>query len=282
MSGLSLPVFAGPEELGNQEAFGGLESPRAAPLPAFDQEAGAAECLPLLEACVTALERCAATHEGTVLPVAGLSSEGLRFLDSTLGVGEVVVHVAGRHRYEAKESVLPGLWRVWTRDEVGVERSLHLEVGPVPHVAVAANRTGTRDEVSIGAPPEGAMNVIPVLAELRHKARSWRQGEPNHVFSFTLLPMTEADMVFLEAQLGHGPVRGESKGFSRCRVELTEVRGIWSVQHYNAMDKLILDTLEVGDVPSALVAGGHDFEDSAARLREWVEGARAAHGGAAT
>ncbi len=272
---MSSPLFPilqdGQDELGSQEAFGGLESPQPRPLLAFDGEAGSAECVPLLKACQAALVRCAESGVGAVLPVVGLSPAGLKFLESTLGEGEVVVNVAGGHQYEAKETVLPGLWRVWTREASGELRSMHLEVGPVPHVAVAANRGGTLADVSIGQPPEGVMNVVPVLAELRHRSQTWQSGQPNHVMSFTLLPMTEADMAFLEAQLGHGPVRGESKGFSRCRVELTTVRNIWSVQHFNAMGKLILDTLEVGDVPSALVAGGHDFEDSATRLGEWLE-----------
>jgi len=278
MSTALLPIIAdGQDDLGSQAAFGGLESPLPHGLDtvAFDGEPGSAECVPLLRACLDALQRCARTEEGAVIPVAGLSEAALKFLDSTLGVGEVVVNVAGGHQYEAKETVLPGLWRVWTHEASGALRSTHLEVGPVPHVAVAANRTGTAEELSIGVPPQGAMNVVPVLAELRHRSRSWRPGDANHVLSFTLLPMSEDDMAFLEAQLGHGPVRGESKGFSRCRVELTQVRNLWSVQHFNAMGKLILDTIEVGDVPSALMAGGHDFEDSATRLGEWLEGAPA-------
>lgn len=275
MSGVPLPIIQdGQDDLGNQEAFGGLESPKPKPLLAFDGEAGSAECLPLLEACKAALARCAETGEGAVTPVAGLSALALTFLENTLGEGEVVVNVAGRYQYEAKETVLPGLWRVWTREAASGEvRSLHLEVGPVPHVAVAANSGGTQTDLSIGRPPEGAMNVVPVLAELRHRSQTWQSGQSNHVMSLTLLPMTEPDMAFLEAQLGRGPVRGESKGFSRCRVELTGVRNIWSVQHFNAMGRLILDTLEVGGVPSALVASGHDFEDSATRLGEWLEGA---------
>lgn len=278
MSSALLPIITdGQDDLGSQAAFGGLESPLPQGLDtfafAFEGEPGSVECVPLLRACLTALQRCASTQEGTVIPVAGLSEAALRFLDTTLGLGEVVVNVAGGHQYEAKETVLPGLWRVWTREASGELRTLHLEVAPVPHVAVAANRTGTLDELSIGVPPPGAMNVVPVLAELRHRSRRWHPGEPNHVVSFTLLPMSEDDMAFLEAQLGHGPVRGESKGFSRCRVELTQVRNIWSVQHFNAMGKLILDTIEVGDVPSALMAGGHDFEDSATRLGEWLQGA---------
>lgn len=260
------------DDLGSQAAFGGLEMPMDHSLRGFGDEAGAAEAAPVLRAARAGLARCAVTGEGAVVPIAGLSPTALRFLETTLGQGEVTVNVGGAFHYEARETVLPGLWRVVTKKPEGEVVSVHLEVGPVPQVALAANGTATLESLSIGTPPEGAMNVLPVLAELRHRSQAWRPGQPNHVFSFTLLPMTDADMAFLEQQLGHGPVRGESRGFSRCRVELTAVRNVWSVQHFNAMDKLILDTLEVGAVPAALAAGGHDFEDSGTRLEEWLTG----------
>jgi hydrogenase-1 operon protein HyaF len=272
MNTFELPILgdAHLDDVGSQEVFGGLESPVPASLQPFGDEPGSAEALPTLRACQQALERCAHTGEGTVVPLVGLSPAASTFLRATLGEGEVTVNVGGGHHYDSRETVLPGLWRVETRALTGELLSTHLEVGPVPRVALAANGTATLSELSIGQPPQGAMNVVPVLAELRHRSQSWRRGQPNHVFSFTLLPMTEADMAFLEAQLGHGPVRGESRGFSRCRVELTAVRNVWSVQHFNALGKLILDTLEVGAVPTALAAGGHDFEDSAVRLGEWL------------
>jgi hydrogenase-1 operon protein HyaF len=273
MSGYALPILAEKteaEELGSQEAFGGLVSPKQTDLKPFEGEPGAKECLPLLRACVAGLKRCAQTGEAFLLPLENLSADASRYLDEALGEGEVTLNVGGRHRYEAKETVLPGLWRVTTKDGDTV-RSRHLEVGDVPRVVRAAEETATLATVTIGTPPAGAMNVLPVLAELRHRSQAWKPGEPNHVMSFTLLPMNEVDMAYLEAQVGHGPVRGESKGFSTCRVELTAVRHVWSVQHFNGMGKLILDTLEVGDVPTALVAAGHDFEDSAERLTEWLE-----------
>lgn len=40
------------------------------------------------------------------------------------------------------------------------------------------------------------------------------------------------------------------------------------MQFFNAAGALILDTLEVGDVPVALGAADEDFEDSAQRLAE--------------
>ena len=40
------------------------------------------------------------------------------------------------------------------------------------------------------------------------------------------------------------------------------------MQFYNSDDKLILNTLEVTDVPAAALAAQEDIDDSAARLRE--------------
>ena len=44
-----------------------------------------------------------------------------------------------------------------------------------------------------------------------------------------------------------------------------------SVQFFNAMDTIILDTLEVGGVPVVALAASEDFEDSAERLQQIIE-----------
>ncbi len=192
----------------------------------------------------------------------------LHRLIDVLGQGEVTVTVTGNRVYRIRETALPGLWRVQVCGEGGEVDAELLEIADVPTVVRAANASGTYGEVSIGEPPKEAMNVLPVLAELRHRAQGWRPGVKNHVVSFTLLPMNAADMAHLERQLGHGPVLGESKGYGRCRVELTERRNVWSVQHFNSTGALVLDTIEVGDVPVALTAAQEDFEDSAERLAQ--------------
>ena len=45
-------------------------------------------------------------------------------------------------------------------------------------------------------------------------------------------------------------------------------RGVWSVQYTNTMDAVVLDTLEIGDVPAAVLAADEDFADSSMRLRD--------------
>jgi len=42
------------------------------------------------------------------------------------------------------------------------------------------------------------------------------------------------------------------------------------VQYFNSMDQLILNTLEVVQVPEAALAAREDYEDSIERLKEWI------------
>jgi hydrogenase-1 operon protein HyaF len=204
-------------------------------------------------------------------PLAGLGAEALALLDDTLGEGEVGIVVSGASEYQIQESVLAGVWRIRTFDQDGRPLADHVEVVDVPAVVRAAAEGGTRADLAIGEPPAGCMNVMPVLAELRSRTATYHMGDRNHVISFTLFPMNEADMAFLKQTLNLGPVQAVSRGYGTCRVTLTGQRHIWSVQYLNAMDTVILDTLEVGDVPVAISAAVEDFQDSAERLGEILD-----------
>lgn len=206
-----------------------------------------------------------------VFSLAGADDGALAQLVDSLGEGEVRLTVHGQRRYTLTETALTGVWRVRT-DEPGVTaHQERLEIADVPSVVRAAAQRGTDGQLSIGTPPSDTMNALPVLAELRHRAQQYQPGQPNHVLSFTLLPMTDADLKYVETQLGVGPVQGEVEGYGRCRVTLTGHRNVWRVQHFNVGGALVLDTLEVGDVPVALRAAQEDFEDSLQRLEALLE-----------
>lgn len=261
--GLSLPVLgdSGAPLSALAELFGGLGA--RAGLKPLDDLPGSAEATAALEHVLHGLRRYRVGALPLVFSLQGAPAEALKRLEETVGDGEVFVTVKGTGTWEIRETGLPGLWRV--RGAGGD----YLEVADVPSVVRAANEAATCRELSIGTPPKDAMNVLPVLAELRHRMQQpLVKGQPNHVVSFTLLPMTEADMRYLEQRLQHGPVLAESKGYGSCRVELTGHRNLWSVQFFNAAGALILDTLEVGDVPVALCAADEDLQDSAQRLAE--------------
>lgn len=204
--------------------------------------------------------------EGTVVfSLDELPSDERASLWDMLGEGEVSIVVQGAARYEIEETSLPGVYRVRTRRADG--ESLHLEVGAVPAIVDVAAERGTSAEVPIeDPPPPGLMNAQPLLHELRHRVATRERGAPNHVMSLSLLPLNDADATYLARALGPGPVAAESRGYGTCRIHATSRRAVWAVQYFNAMDHLVLDTLEVGGVPAALVAAPVDLEDSGTRL----------------
>ena len=71
--------------------------------------------------------------------------------------------------------------------------------------------------------------------------------------------------------LGRAELVLDSGGFGNCRVMATTVRHVWAVQYVNAMGNTILDTLEIGRIPAAILAAPEDFEDSARRLDQILE-----------
>jgi hydrogenase-1 operon protein HyaF len=128
--------------------------------------------------------------------------------------------------------------------------------------------------------PAGTMNAPAVLDELRERSHAWQRGDAGgdgaHVVNLTLLPLTPADSLLFEQQLGRGQVMVLSRGYGNCRVVDTRVAGVWRVTYFNSQDMILLDTLEVGDVPEVACAARQDLEDSAERLAEvlrWVEDA---------
>ncbi|MCK1421549.1 MULTISPECIES: hydrogenase expression/formation protein [unclassified Bradyrhizobium] len=200
--------------------------------------------------------------------LANLNDLERKLIVDVMGEGEVAAVVALPDGFLAQiqESVLAGIWRV--RLDANHE---YLEVGPIPEIVKRAAADLTAADFEIGQAPEGAMNVLPVLAEIRERALAWRPGIRSQIINFTLLPMSPVDMSFLQDTIKNGPIQLVSRGYGSCRVLSTGIRNVWSVQFFNAMDAIILDTLEVGGVPTVAIAADEDFEDSAERLQEIIE-----------
>lgn len=206
-----------------------------------------------------------------VYDLSGLDKTNLQVFEEILGQGEVSVLVHAPVEVQAVEAVLAGVWRVREMDGSGAVVRDYVEIGSIPARVRHAVDVSTRDRFQPGTPPPGAMNVMPVLTEVSARSARYKPGQKNHVISFSLLPMTEEDQLHLQAVLGRGPVHITSRGYGRCRVLSTGIKHVWAVQFYSASDEIILDTLEIGDVPAAACAAQEDFEDSAIRMREIAE-----------
>ncbi|GMO96758.1 hydrogenase expression/formation protein [Bradyrhizobium sp. TM239] len=202
--------------------------------------------------------------------LANLNELESKLIADVLGEGEVggVVALPDGSLAQIQESVLAGIWRVRLETDAASE---YIEIGAVPEIVKRAAADLTSADFEIGQVPEGAMNVLPVLAEIRERALAWRPGIRSQIINFTLLPMSPVDMSFLQDTIRNGPIQLVSRGYGTCRVLSTGIRNIWSVQFFNAMDTIILDTLEVGGVPTVALAADEDFEDSAERLQEIIE-----------
>jgi len=189
-----------------------------------------------------------------------------------LGEGDVWAKVGtGDTYWRIVESVLAGVWRLEASTADGTTTEW-IEVGQVPQPILTAAAELTRTTIDIPRhAPQGAMNALPLLAELQERSSTYQPGAENHVINFTLLPITEVDTQVLTSVLGQVPLVIRSGGYGSSRVFATGLRHVWAVQYINSMGNVILDTLEIGGVPVAVLAAREDFEDSAERLGEILE-----------
>jgi hydrogenase-1 operon protein HyaF len=192
-----------------------------------------------------------------------LDAEARSLLASMLGQGEVSVTVTGAAPAQIRESALQGLWMVDAPGRQGIE------LADLPEVVLrtVSSAGGRLDLPAVDALPAGAMNVLPVLAEIKHHMGI--RGD-SHEINLTLLPMTEVDLQLLETVLGHGDVEIWARGYGSCRITSCAAGQIWRIHYFNSEDRMILDLIQVGGVPVAARATEEDMTESAVRLDELI------------
>ena len=202
----------------------------------------------------------------------GLGDAEKATIADILGEGGVWAKVGLDNAYwRVGETVMAGNWRSESNTADGTQGEW-IEVGPVPAPILRAASELPRAEIQVpGQMPQGAMNAPALLHELQQRSRDYRPGAENHVINFTLLPLTDVDAQVLTTVLGQVPLVIRSGGFGSSRVFATGLRHVWAVQFINGMGNVVLDTLEVGDVPISVLAAREDFEDSAERLAEILQ-----------
>jgi len=191
-------------------------------------------------------------------------------VNDLLGHGEVSALVAASRPVRIQESAFAGVWRVQSLREDGSLADDDVEAGAIPEVVRRALERVKPISREIPPAAAGVMNAPAILAELIGASEAYRPGSETHVVNLTLLPVTGEDLEYLAVQLGGGPVTILSRGYGNCRISSTALPHTWWVHYFNSMDQLILNTIEVDDVPVVALAAPEDLEDSIVRLREWV------------
>lgn len=237
---------------------------------------GAGAAMEVLAWLQAALDGFAPGAPPRLTDLSRLSLAERNVLDQVLGEGEVSIRCLGESELRVQESVLAGVWRTLVTDPSGgVTREL-LEVGPIPDLARRAPLADSPiPRLGEAEPAEGVANARPILVELEDRLAAYRPGDLAHVVNLSLLPLSSEDIGFLERVLGRGPVSILSRGYGDCRITSAAVPGVWWVRYYNGLERVVLDTLEVVDVPQAACAAPEDIADSARRLREILEVYRA-------
>ena len=201
----------------------------------------------------------------------GLDLQNRSFVDQVLGEGEVSI-VAGS-AIQAQESVLAGVWRVYQLDSAGRLLRDTVEVASFPGcILLLAQQEAAPALTSHDGPlPALVYNAPALVTEMQDKLAAWQPGAAAHVINLSLLPLSEEDVNFLDARLGPGAVTILSRGYGNCRISSTGTRNGWYVRYFNSREAVILNTIEITDIPSVACAAPEDLEDSAQRLGEILD-----------
>lgn len=208
--------------------------------------------------------------DGPELEMTHVAPGPLGMANQMLGEGEVSIRIRGPREAHIQETLFAGLWRVQEHDETGRVVRDRLMACPIPALVTHAARQAATPRLPSVTVPVGAMNSPALLREIAQQVAARRNGTAPHVVNLTLLPLTPEDHSVLDQAMAPGPVAIMSRGFGSCRVSSTSVRDVWRVQYFNSMNTLILNTIEVVDVPEVALAADEDLCDSRVRLAELI------------
>jgi len=279
-----IPAAFGPgSQVSTPEGEGGqkleyMEMPREmatferpiAPEPEDTQgmEAGKKKLMELIEI----IRQHKVDEPAKVIDISELSKLDLGLVNQLLGEGEVSIVSGGS--VQVQESYFAGVWRVLHFAEDGKLEKDTIEIAGWPSAVERRVFEGARKNVPLADMenlPTGVFNTPALLSELSDKVKTRKPGDPVHSINLSLLPHTEEDLVYLNDMLGKGDTIILSRGYGNCRVSSTKTNNVWWVQYYNSQEALILNTLEIIDVPEIVCAAQEDIEDSAERLQEIME-----------
>lgn len=212
-------------------------------------------------------------HATRAVGLDDLDAANLDFVNQALGEGEVSVACEGPSPIRAQESVLAGVWRVQHFD--ASERIIRdsIEIGDVPDIVRNAAFSDADDVLvtDCDSTDPGLQNAPAVLVELADRIAAYQPGDELHAVNLSLLPLSDGDIMLIGERLGVGPVTMLSRGYGNCRIGSTAKRNTWWIKYFNSQDGLILNTIEVVDVPPVARAAAEDIADSIERLDEILE-----------
>jgi hydrogenase-1 operon protein HyaF len=249
-------------------------------LPEPEELVGLDQARSTLQSIVQLLDRAWKAGVYSRIELGLMAAKDFELLNRVLGEGEASAIVQSDEagvETRVQESVFAGVWRLMTyRDGVLIDDAV--EIAPVPAIFAQTARQDIWDVMPVwrGQLPPNVQNAPILIQEIADQVKTWQVGQASHVVNLSLLPVTNEDIGFLDHHLGTGRVLMLSRGYGNCRISNTRLPNCWRVVYYNSMDKVILNTVEVVDMPEVAMAAPEDLLDSHERLQEvvaWLEAA---------
>ncbi len=197
-----------------------------------------------------------------------LNEECRSLVNQILGEGEVSISRTGKMVAKTQESVLAGVWRTLYFDEDDNVCFDLLEVANVPHGVEFGDAPGRGVNLDVEGVGSELSNALPILVEIDEHCSRYTSDSDPHSINLSLLPVSQAELEFLDERLGRGPVDILSRAYGRCQIISTMTPNVWWVRYYNSMGILILNSIEIVSVPEVVAAAAEDLSDSAQRLNE--------------
>lgn len=281
MKNIEIPIVVGP---GSQppEADGmeveynmpsGMTTYAMPTIPEPEEIEGVDEAIALLSQIQAGMAEYQVSQEAMVFDLGDLDEKNIDLINQMMGSGEVSMQYHGEVDAQIQESVLAGVWRVQYLDaNENIQRDV-IEVAGIPSLIKMATFSNAASEVDFTKIdiPKDVYNAPSLLTEINDQLPEYRPGGDPHVINLSLLPHTTEDIDILSKALGIGPVVILSRGYGNCRISSTQTFNVWWVQYFNSQETLILNTLEISQVPDVACAAQEDIEDSAHRLSEILE-----------
>ncbi|GEM_PF-6906634 len=211
-----------------------------------------------------------------------LSLHSREFIDDIIGAGEIYatlqIEKGDIKHIEIQESSIPGVWRIKHinhLDKVGTD---YLEVTTFPTAILskchALNNKETLEEQLSHDQPIDLMlqdavnhNKHALLNELNYRGKNYNSSDETFVINLTASSMNDGELEELANQLGVGQVDLYSKAYGNCQISATSCVNTWWIKYFDAQENVMLETLEIVDIPTIASSSYRDIALSAMRLK---------------
>jgi len=263
------PAVDGDENFNFTKSPGAMHTYDMPIIPEPEEVENLAVAKEILVKLYDSLKRYKAGEQAIKFDISDMDAANADLINQVFNEGEVSVLYQADTSIQIQESVLTGIWRIRVNNAAGDPISDKIEIGDIPSIVRDKTFTdATPIDTNLDNLPDNVFNTPPLLIELAEKSEEWKKGDLHHVINLTLLPLSTEDLNFLGERLGVGPITVLSRGYGNCRIGSTSKKNIWWVKYFNSEDKLILNTIEVIDIPEVASAAPEDLEDSTKRLRD--------------